>query len=65
MRDETFYKIPMSMKNIELRDWFAGQALSGWMSGLRADQAVDQELQDSMAASMYSMADAMLLARKL
>lgn len=49
---------------MDLRDFFAAQALSGWMSGLRGAQVITPTQQDEVAEGMYSMADAMLKARE-
>ena len=56
---------------MSLRDYFAGQALAGWVAGLGA--AVDDysevpkafvEHQNAVAESMYGYADAMLRERE-
>ncbi len=44
-----------------LRDWFAGQALTGWLASYDADQSVKAK---SLAEFAYGVADAMLEARK-
>jgi hypothetical protein len=41
-----------------LRDWFAGQALAGWLA--KPNTGMDYE---AAAARMYKLADAMLAAR--
>jgi len=45
---------------MSLRDWFAGQALSGLVGGKGVVGATDAK---SLAKSAYSLADAMLEAR--
>jgi hypothetical protein len=44
-----------------LRDYFAGQALAGWMASFGYDNAVKP---DGCAQLAYELADAMLAARK-
>lgn len=46
-----------------LRDWFAGQALSGLMADPGLRPATTDEF-DHMARRLYQVADAMLTARK-
>lgn len=50
-----------------LRDWFAGQALAGWLAsfGETDRHPVEKGTQDITAANAYAMADAMLAARKV
>lgn len=43
-----------------LRDWFAGQALAGWMSSFTPDCGVKAK---NCAELAYELADAMLAAR--
>lgn len=43
-----------------LRDWFAGQALAGWLASFGPGEAVKAE---SVAEFSYEIADAMLAAR--
>lgn len=43
-----------------LRDWFAGQALCGWVS----DPAIDSNQEEGVARICYALADAMIQARK-
>lgn len=45
---------------MSLRDWFAGQALTGWL----ADGAVGGTHQEEVANACYLLADAMLAARE-
>jgi hypothetical protein len=49
-----------------LRDWFAGQALAGWLAsyGDSTSHPVDRGREAITAADAYAMADAMLAARK-
>lgn len=54
---------PVSIPDIELRDWFAGQALSGLVSGTLLAQGVAFD-KDYVATDAYLYADAMLKARK-
>lgn len=44
---------------MNLRDWFAGQALAGWM----ADPKSSPENKEGIALSCYELADAMMAAR--
>ena len=49
-----------------LRDWFAGQALVGIMSGsgeIKSEGVVLKPTAENVAAASYAMADAMLAAR--
>ena len=46
---------------MSVRDWFAGQALAGWLAGLPVDAAVRAP---NVASFAYEIADAMLAARK-
>lgn len=51
---------------IDLRDWFAGKALEGWLASYAADSRHPAELDAPCAATAslaYKMADAMLAAR--
>ena len=45
---------------MSLRDWFAGQALAGWLASFGPGEAVKAE---SVAEFSYEIADAMLAAR--
>lgn len=56
--NDTNYEYPHGMS---LRDWFAGQALAGWGAGKRT--SLDQHQPEYIAASCYTLADAMLKAR--
>jgi hypothetical protein len=49
-----------------LRDWFAGQALAGWLAsyGESACHPVSDGAQADSAAHAYEMADAMIAARE-
>ena len=48
---------PMGMT---LRDWFAGQALNGWVMGLN----FDDDIPDKVSSIAYKFADAMLKERE-
>ncbi len=52
-------------QGMSLRDWFAGQALAGWLAsyGDRPHPAMDDDGGIPVAANAYRMADAMLKAR--
>ena len=52
---------------MSLRDWFAGQALAGWLAsfGESARYPVEKGSQGITTANAYAMADAMLAARKV
>lgn len=45
-----------------LRDWFAGQALSGWLASFGPDDTLSDKA--GVARFSYEVADAMLEARK-
>ncbi len=49
---------------MSLRDWFAGQALSGWMASYSVRQTPQQVNVRHPAQLAYDLADAMLRARK-
>lgn len=48
---------------MSLRDWFAGQALTGFVATATAQDTIESA--DEIAKSVYRLADAMLDARKL
>ena len=63
---------PINDGEMSLRDWFAGQALAGWMATYGdayehpATLANDEMCYaDNIAASSYRLADAMLKAREV
>jgi len=49
---------------MSLRDWFAGQALSGHLSSLNPTAEHDTDSATAFARSSYKIADAMLAERK-
>jgi hypothetical protein len=57
-------------EGMSLRDWFAGQALAGWGEGFHGfayvmtEYATDPPTIESIAATSYRIADAMLKARE-
>jgi hypothetical protein len=51
-------------QGMTLRDWFAGQALAGMISGLDAKSEGSQAIKP-IAAAAYDFADAMLAAREV
>lgn len=51
---------PIAPAEPDLRDWFAGQALAGWMASFDYDESPKP---DSCAELAYELADAMLAAR--
>jgi len=55
-----------SQTGMSLRDWFAGQALAGWLASYAADAShpVVAGSEYVVAGQAYKMADAMLAARK-
>jgi hypothetical protein len=52
--------VPAVPLQIELRDWFAGQALAG----IGAQWAMESLSPDELAEAAYAVADAMLAARQ-
>ena len=54
-------------RGMTLRDYFAGQALTGWLASFaeNARHPVDVGTQDNVAKTAYGMADAMLKAREV
>ena len=54
-----FYFPTNSMLSMDLRDWFAGQALAGFLHRDRGNES-----EKNMATWCYRYADAMLEARK-
>lgn len=56
---------PYPDAGMSLRDWLAGMALQGFLSGFQTRGfSITPDMQDKIAGGMYSMADAMLSARK-
>lgn len=53
---------PLSVDNIALRDWFAGMALQGVMSGVNM-RDLTTYMPDYAANEAYKIADAMIKAR--
>ena len=54
----------VAVQGIPLRDWFAGQALAGMISGLDAKSEGSQAIKP-IAEAAYDFADAMLRAREV
>ena len=56
---------PKNLHGMSLRDWFAGQALQGWMAGYEDDtpHPASDDCEKSVAELSYKMADAMIAAR--
>lgn len=50
-----------TIDGMSLRDWFAGQAMAGWLASYGPDDAVKPK---GVAELAYQVADAMLEARK-
>ena len=48
-------------KHLELRDWFAGQAMMGWLSNPKCGESLDRRKDFAFA---YEIADAMLAERQ-
>ena len=57
-------RIMVAMKNMTLRDWFAGQALTGWLSDPDVGLSGPEGIERVVATTMYQYADAMLKARE-
>ena len=58
------FPVPLGahLDGMSLRDWFAGQALAGYLASV--EPGCDAlPVRDKLAVSMYDMADAMLKAR--
>jgi hypothetical protein len=56
---------PIPMSNMELRDWFAGQALVGVITAATICAATKQPMPEGdVAAQCYTVADAMLEERE-
>jgi hypothetical protein len=51
-------------QGMDLRDWFAGQALAGELSGQCEDYEWDPNQECTLAKRCYSVADEMMKARK-
>lgn len=49
---------------MSLRDWFAGQALNGWLASWPDGSDADRESEAKVASFSYRLADAMLAARE-
>lgn len=52
-----------TLRDMELRDWFAGQALSGIIRSLEGARS-EEEAYKKISMASYLLADAMLEARK-
>lgn len=50
-------------EGMSLRDYFAGQALAGWLGSFGADHEEDEVEGQTVAAFAYRIADAMLCER--
>ena len=50
-------------ENKQLRDWFAGQALAGWLASYGFGEQYPVESADVLARCFYVTADAMMKAR--
>jgi hypothetical protein len=57
----------VAMPGMTLRDWFAGQALAGWLASSPGNERhpVVTGQDDVVAGHAYAMADAMLAAREV
>lgn len=53
-----------TLRDMELRDWFAGQALTGVLEGLEGQADSPEQAAKLVADMSYIIADAMLEARK-
>jgi hypothetical protein len=58
---------PVVMRGMALRDYFAAQALAGWLASFASEQPhpASRGKQDMVAQEAYQMADAMLKARSV
>ena len=52
-----------SEQGMSLRDWFAGQALVGWISNPTSTASPGEDIADTLARAAYGVADAMLAHR--
>jgi hypothetical protein len=52
------------VSGLSLRDWFAGQALSGWLASFGPEALLSEENRPALAQFAYNLADHMLEARK-
>lgn len=60
------YEQKYAGEGMTLRDYFAAKALQGYLAGFQTQGfSIQSDMQDQIARGMYSMADAMLDARKL
>lgn len=66
MRHEGGYAFPVPeySPGMTLRDWFAGQALAGYLAAYAHPQAIDTPMPLKAARCTYEYADAMLAARE-
>lgn len=53
---------PLAQPILTLRDWFAGQALSGWIARTDTSPPTGIEAQQKIAKQCFAMADAMVAA---
>ena len=49
---------------MDLRDYFAGQALNGYLASIPGDETIKPEHMPAIAEFCYRMSDAMMEARK-
>jgi hypothetical protein len=54
----------MDRPGMTLRDWFAGQALSGWIASWSIESSSEHFTPTHTAKCAYEYADAMIAARK-
>lgn len=65
-RDGRYHDVWRPQDGMSLRDWFAGQALSGLLAAEAHEQAIGYtpDRATEMAGKAYGLADAMLKARE-
>jgi hypothetical protein len=60
--DDFVWRLPGNPGGMSLRDWFAGQAMVGWLAGA-GNTDIDMATRRICALNCYELADAMLKER--